>query len=101
MSILAGLAILFPIIVGLICLPIKNHRARGGIVSLTAVVLIVTSIFFLLQGPFAIGDSPASAWDALIFVFNYAILAFFVFAAIRDITQRGVSPAELRLSSMR
>jgi ech hydrogenase subunit A len=91
MSTLVGLAILFPIITGLICLPIKNHRARGGIVSLTAVVLIVTSILFLRQGPFPIGYSTASAWDSVILVFNYLILAFFIFAAIRDINQRGIS----------
>jgi ech hydrogenase subunit A len=91
MSILVGLAILFPIITGLICLPIRNHRARGGIVFLTAAVLIVTSILFLRQGPFPIGYSPASAWDSVILVFNYVILAFFVFAGVRDISQRGIS----------
>jgi ech hydrogenase subunit A len=88
---LVGLAILFPIITGLICLPIKNHRARGGIVSLTAVVLIISSIFFLRQGSFPIEYSPAPTWDSVILVFNYVILAFFIFMAIRDIAQRGIS----------
>jgi ech hydrogenase subunit A len=88
---LVGLAILFPIITGLICLPIKNHKARGGIVSLTAAVLIVSSILFLRQGSFPIGYSPASAWDSVILVFNYVILAVFLFMAIRDIAQRGIS----------
>ena len=88
---LVGLAILFPIIAGLICLLIKNHRARGGIVFLTAVVLIISSIFFLRQGPFPIEYSPASTWDSVILVFNYVILALFLFVAIRDIGQRGIS----------
>jgi ech hydrogenase subunit A len=88
---LVGLAILFPIITGLICLLIKNHRARGGIVSLTAVVLIVTSILFLRQGPFPIQYSPASTWDSVILIFNYVILALFLIVAIRDIAQRGIS----------
>lgn len=88
---LVGLAILFPIITGLICLTIKNHRARGGIVSLTAVVLIISSIFFLRQGSFPIEYSPAPTWDSVILVFNYVILAFFIVVAIRDITQRGIS----------
>jgi ech hydrogenase subunit A len=91
MSILVGLAILFPIITGLICLPIKNHRARGGIVSLTSVVIIISSIFFLRQGSFPIEYSPAPTWDSVILVFNYVILAFFIFVAIRDIAQRGIS----------
>jgi ech hydrogenase subunit A len=88
---LVGLAILFPIITGLICLPIKNHRARGGIVSLTAVVLIITSILFLRQGYLPIEYSPASAWDSVILVLNYVILAAFLIVAIRDIAQRGAS----------
>jgi len=88
---LVGLAILFPIVAGLICLPIKNQRVRGGIVSLTAVVLIVSSIFFLRQGPFPIEYSPASIWDSVILVLNYVILAVFLFVAIRDIGQRGIS----------
>ena len=88
---LVGLAILFPIIAGLICLPIKNHRARGGIVSLTAAVLVISSILFLRQGSFPIEYSPAPTWDSVILVFNYVILAFFIFVAIRDIAQRGIS----------
>jgi ech hydrogenase subunit A len=88
---LVGVVILFPIITGLICLLIKNHRARGGIVSLTAVVLIISSIFFLRQGSFPIEYSPAPTWDSVILVFNYVILAFFIFVAIRDIAQRGIS----------
>jgi ech hydrogenase subunit A len=88
---LVGLAILFPIITGLICLPIKNHRARGGIVFLTAAVLIINSILFLRQGSFPIEYSPASAWDSVILVLNYVILAAFLIVAIRDIAQRGAS----------
>jgi ech hydrogenase subunit A len=91
MGTLVSLAILFPIIAGLICLLIKNHRARGGIVSLTAVVLIISSVLFLRQGPFPIEYSPASTWDSVILVFNYVILALFLFVAIRDIGQRGIS----------
>ncbi|MGA2670321.1 MAG: proton-conducting transporter membrane subunit [Dehalococcoidia bacterium] len=89
MSILVGLAILFPIIAGLVCLPIKNQKARGGIVCLTAAVLIINSILFLRQGPFPI--PPAPTWDSVILVFNYVILAIFLFVAIRDIAQRGIS----------
>lgn len=88
---LVGLAILFPIITGLICLLIRNHKARGGIVYLTAGVLIISSILFLRQGSSPIEYSPASAWDSVILVFNYVILAVFLILAIRDIAQRGIS----------
>jgi ech hydrogenase subunit A len=90
-GILVGVAILFPIITGLICLPIKNHKARGVIVYVTAVVLIISSILFLRQGSFPTEYSPAPTWDSVILVFNYVILALFIFVAIRDISQRGIS----------
>jgi len=35
--------------------------------------------------------SPSPAWDWLILIFNYAILAYFLFVAIRNLTQRGIS----------
>ena len=47
---LIGLSILFPILTGVICLTLKDYKLRAGVVGLTAVVLIATSIFFLRQG---------------------------------------------------
>ena len=88
---LVAVAVLFPIVAGLICLLIENHRARAGIVYLTAAVLIINSIFFLRQVSFPIEYSPAPGWDWVILVFSYAILAYFIFAAVRDIIQRGAS----------
>ena len=90
-SSLVALAILFPIITGLICLLIFNHKARSGVIYVTAAVLIVSSIFFLRQGSLPIEYSPPPRWDWVILVANYAILAFFIFAAVKDIVQRGVS----------
>lgn len=88
---LLGLSIFFPIIAGFICLGIKNHKARGSIVFLTAVVLITSSIFFLRQGSFPIEYSPAPTWGWVILVLNYVILAYFLFVAIKDFAQRGIS----------
>ncbi len=88
---LVGLAILFPIITGLICLLIQNHKARSGVVYLTAAVLIITSIFFLLQGSLPIKYSAPARWEWVILIANYALLAFFIFAAVKDIVQRGIS----------
>lgn len=88
---LLGLSIFFPIIAGFICLGIKNHKARGSIVFLTAAVLIISSIFYLRQGSFPIEHSPAPAWDSVILVLNYVILAYFLFVAVKDFAQRGIS----------
>ena len=57
---LLGLSILFPIVTGLICLGVKNHKARGGIVYLTTIVLIVSSILLLRQGSFPLEYSCPS-----------------------------------------
>jgi ech hydrogenase subunit A len=54
-------------------------------------VLIVTSLLFLKQGSFPIKYSPAPAWDWVILIFDYVILAFFLFVAIKDFVQRGIS----------
>jgi ech hydrogenase subunit A len=88
---LVGLAILFPIITGLICLLIENHKARSGVVYLTAAVLIITSIFFLRQGSLPIEYSAPARWEWVILIANYALLAFFIFAAVKDIVQIGIS----------
>ena len=90
-STLIGLAILLPVIAGLVCLGLKNYKARAGVVILTAVVLIVNSIIFLTQGPFPVESSPHPNWDWVVLVLNYVILAFFIFAGIRDIAKRGIS----------
>lgn len=91
MDSLLGLSIIFPIIAGFICLGIKNHKARGSIVFLTAAVLIISSIFYLRQGSFPMESSPHPNWDWVVLVLNYAILAYFLFVAIKDIAQRGIS----------
>lgn len=86
-----GLSVLLPVVTGLICLLIKNHQARAGVVVFTAAVLIVNSILFLLRGSLPTDYTPTAVWDLVVLVFNYVILAFFIFAAIKDIAQRGIS----------
>jgi len=54
-SALIFLSILFPVAIGIICLGIKNHKARAGLVIFTACVLILTSILFFCAGKVAAG----------------------------------------------
>lgn len=88
---LLALSILFPIVTGLICLGIKNHQVRGGVVCLTAIVLIVNSILLLRQGSFPLEYTANPTWDWVILVFDYVILAYFLFVGIRDWGTRGIS----------
>lgn len=87
---LLGLSILFPIIIGLICLGIENHKIRGGVVYFTTIVLIVSSILLVRQGSFPLEYTAAPAWDWVILAFDYIILAYFLFVAIRELAQESV-----------
>jgi ech hydrogenase subunit A len=88
---LIALAILFPIVTGFICLGLKNHKLRAGIVFLTALVLIVNSVIFLIQGSFPVEYSPSHTWNWVILIFDYILLAYFLFVAVRDFVHRGVA----------
>lgn len=88
---LVGLTILLPIVAGLLCLLIRSPRARGGVIYLTAAVLIASGLFFIGQGTFPTEYSPGVGWQLLITVLSYGVLAYFVFVAARDILQRGAS----------
>jgi ech hydrogenase subunit A len=92
---LIGLLILFPIMAGLACLKIRNHKVRAGVVITTALVLIVVSLLFWTQAALPIKYSPTHAfhivWYWAVLVFNFIILAYFTYAATKDIFQRGLS----------
>jgi len=88
---LVGLTVLFPILTGLICLLFRSRKARGGMVYVTAAVLIVSGLFFLARGVGPIEYSPDAGWNSLITALNYAILVYFAFVAGRDILRRGAS----------
>jgi ech hydrogenase subunit A len=88
-DVLVGLLILFPIVTGFFCFTIKNYKVRASIIILTAIVLIISSLLLLSQGSFPIKYSPAPIWDWVIMFSEYALLAFLLFAGIRDIVRRG------------
>lgn len=88
---LIALAILFPIVAGFVCLGLRHYKARAAVVFFTALVLIVSSVLFLTQGPFPLEYSPSPAWDWVIMVSNYILLGYFLFVAIRDFVRRGIS----------
>ena len=61
-----------------------------GIVALTSVVIAVSFSLFLRQGYFAIEYSPVPTWGWLVLTFNYVILAYFLFVAIKDWVKGGM-----------
>jgi ech hydrogenase subunit A len=92
-NVLVGLAVLFPVAAGLICLGIKHPKARAGVVITAAVVLVATAILFLTGVGLPLEYTPSSGfWHWAILSLNYGVIAFFIAMAARDMRQRGLSP---------
>ncbi len=83
--------ILLPIVTGSICLVVKKSEVRAGIVYLTAVFLIGSSILLAQQWslPLKYYAGPTSKW--IVLVLGMVMLAYIVFVAAMDIRRRGVS----------
>ncbi len=92
---LIGISVLFPLVGGLTCLRIRNYRARAGVVITTALVLITVALLFWSRVTLPVEYSPTHtfyiAWYWAILVLNFTILAYFIYSAIKDIVQRGLS----------
>ena len=87
---LRGLGILFAILNEAAYPELKKYKLRVGIIALTSVVLTVSFIFFSVQGAFLLEYSPLPNWCWLVLTFNYVILAYFLFIAIKDWVKRGM-----------
>lgn len=90
-SSLIAIAVLFLFTAGLVCLFLKNTLLRSGLVALSAIVLICSSILLFSQGNLPIEYSPAHQWDSVILVLDYALLVFFLFVGVKDILKNGWS----------
>lgn len=82
---LMAVAILLPLVAGILCFIIRDYTVRGIIVVLTAVALIVASIKLFLVGPGEyelefIGGLHAGV---LISILDFAVLAFFLYLGIK------------------
>jgi ech hydrogenase subunit A len=73
-----AIAILLPVVAGLLVLITPNYFARCVIVVLTAIVLIINSILFACKGPFAYTASGFN-WGLIITLLDYAILIFYIY----------------------
>ncbi|AGG07870.1 oxidoreductase [Dehalococcoides mccartyi] len=95
-----AIAVLFPFVAGLICLFLKHNLLRSGLVALSAVVLISSSILLFSQGDLPIEYSPAHQWDSIIMVLDYALLAFFLLVGVKDIIKNGWSVRGILTTSL-
>lgn len=76
-----AVAILLPLVSGILVFIIRQYHIRGLIVILTAIALIINSILLLLHGPDTY--TPASHyWGLVITILDYAMLLFYIYAGL-------------------
>ena len=73
-----AIAILLPVVAGVLVLIVPNYFVRGVIVVLTAVILIINSIAFIFKGPLTYTPDGFN-WSILIGILDYAILIFYLY----------------------
>ncbi len=84
-----AIAVLLPILTGAICLMLQNNRLRTTIILITSLILIGLSVVFLIHGAFDF--TPSVAWDTVIMVLDYALLAYFLYLGIADFRRIGIN----------
>lgn len=76
-----AVAILLPLIAGILVFIIRQYHIRGLIVILTAIALIINSILLLLHGPDTYTPS-SHFWGLAITVLDYVMLLFYIYAGL-------------------
>jgi ech hydrogenase subunit A len=81
---LMAVAILLPLVAGILCFIIRDYTVRGIIVVLTAVALIVASIKLFLGGPteYDITSIGGLHVGELISILDFVVLLIFLYAGI-------------------
>lgn len=77
-----AVAILLPLVAAVLVFLVREYRLRGLIVIVTAVALIVNSIYFLKLGLPTEFTPENPMWGTIITVLDYAILLFYIYAGL-------------------
>ncbi|MDD2555658.1 MAG: proton-conducting transporter membrane subunit [Syntrophaceticus sp.] len=77
-----AVAILLPLIAAVLVLLVRHYQLRGLIVVVTAVALIVNSIYFLNLGLPTEFTPESPMWGTIITILDYAILIFYIYAGL-------------------
>lgn len=80
-DVMMAIAILLPVVAGLIIFAVRNYFARCVVVTATALVLIVNSLLILKQGPFTYSPTGFN-WDLIITILDYVILLFYIYLGL-------------------
>ncbi len=78
-----AVAILLPLVAGILVFIIRQYQLRGLIVVLTAIALIINSLLFLKLGlPQEYTPPAASSWGTAVTILDYVILLFYLYAGL-------------------
>ena len=77
---LVAVAVLLPLVAGLICYFVRSSAVRTFSVVVTAIALIVVSLLLLRNGPFEYSPPPMAGmeWGTIILVADMALLVLFL-----------------------
>ncbi len=76
-----AIAILLPLVAGILVFIIRQYHVQSFIVVLTAIILAVNSILFLQQGPFTYSPGGFN-WGLMVTILDYVILLFYLYVGI-------------------
>lgn len=78
-----AVAILLPLLSGILVFIVRQYQVRGFIVIITAIALAINSVLLLVHGPVDGGYTPAASyWGLAITVLDYAMLLFYIYAGL-------------------
>ena len=77
-----AVAILLPVVAGLIIYAVRSYYARNVVVILASIALIANSILFLRKGPFTYSPSGFE-WGLVITILDYLILVYYLYIGIK------------------
>ncbi|HEX2922576.1 MAG TPA: NADH-quinone oxidoreductase subunit L, partial [Chloroflexota bacterium] len=79
-ALLVAVAVLLPLVAGLICYFVRSSAVRTFTVVVTAIALIVSSLLLLQKGPFEYTPGPfmGMEWGTIIMVADMALLVVFL-----------------------
>jgi len=94
-DLLVALTIGLPPLAGALCYAIDSGAARRLIISLTALVLVGSSILLFQGGAFE--PKPPIAFESVVLVLDLALLLYFLYAGIRNRSPLVIGLAALQL----
>ena len=80
-ELLVAVAVILPLLGGLICLMLSARRLRGWTVSLVALMLGANSLFMLYCGDS--GFTPMGVFETAVLALDFLLLGYFLYIGIK------------------